>query len=72
MKQYSGLEKVVGFIAVVQLILILAQLRGDIDWPIGWLFAPVWFPILMILIFVVAIGYLIDRLGETPHGQNGD
>lgn len=50
-----------GFLGLLTIVFITLKLTGYITWSWGWVLAPMWMPIVIILpIFIIAV-LLIDR-----------
>ena len=45
----------IGFSGVLTIIFVVLKMCGLIDWSWGWVLAPLWMPIVLILAFVFAI-----------------
>lgn len=64
----TDINRGIGFLGGLQLLLIGLKLAGIIDWPWTAVLAPTWGPILMVLLFmflmlcIFAVAILLDNL----------
>lgn len=56
--------KILFFILLLQVILFGARILKMIDWPWGWVTAPLWLTILLAIGLVWLLNWIVEHLGE--------